>query len=138
MTQYYVGTKQVMAWPQDKDGSPGYAVKYEDGYTSWSPQETFEAAYFPMGEENDGTRVTPEMVAAFVRSIEFVGRHGNHAVYLVTLANGFTLIEESACVHPENFDEAVARGIVEKRVEKHVYHLLGFALSWGRKGLVGG
>lgn len=28
---------------------PGYAVKYEDGYTSWSPKATFEAAYLPMG-----------------------------------------------------------------------------------------
>lgn len=28
---------------------PGYAVKYEDGYTSWSPKAVFEAAYLPMG-----------------------------------------------------------------------------------------
>lgn len=135
MTQSYIGTKQITAWPQEREGATGYAVQYPDGYTSWSPKATFEDAYFPMGEENDGTRVTPEMVAGFVRSIEFKGRHANHAVYLVTLANGFTLIEESACVHPENFDETIARGIVEKRVEKRVYHLLGFMLSWARNGL---
>ena len=41
MTQFYIGAKQVMAWPQDKDGAPGYAVKYLDGYTSWSPKDTF-------------------------------------------------------------------------------------------------
>lgn len=50
MTQHYIGTKQITAWPQDQvdgDGNvkPGYAVKYEDGYTSWSPKTTFEAAY---------------------------------------------------------------------------------------------
>lgn len=49
MTQHYIGTKQIEAWPQEKDGQPGYAVKYADGYTSWSPKDVFEAAYLPMG-----------------------------------------------------------------------------------------
>lgn len=49
MTQHYVGTKIVMAWPQEKDGQAGYAVKYEDGYTSWSPKDIFERAYVGMG-----------------------------------------------------------------------------------------
>lgn len=49
MTQHYVGTKIIEAWPAQKDGADGYSVKYADGYISWSPKETFEAAYLPMG-----------------------------------------------------------------------------------------
>ena len=49
MTQHYVGTKIVEAWKQEKDGQPGYAVKYSDGYVSWSPQAQFEAAYLAIG-----------------------------------------------------------------------------------------
>lgn len=49
MTQQYTGSKIVTAWPQQKDGQTGYAVKYTDGYTSWSPAATFEAAYLPLG-----------------------------------------------------------------------------------------
>ena len=45
MTRDYYGTKRVTAWPQEKDGQPGYAVKYDDGYVSWSPQAVFDAAY---------------------------------------------------------------------------------------------
>ncbi|ERV52476.1 hypothetical protein Q063_04843, partial [Pseudomonas aeruginosa BL09] len=30
MTQSYIGTKQILAWEQDRDGQPGYAVKYAD------------------------------------------------------------------------------------------------------------
>jgi hypothetical protein len=53
MTKKYVGTKIVTAWPQlnynvgeqNQPGTEGYAVKYEDGYISWSPKETFEKAY---------------------------------------------------------------------------------------------
>ena len=57
MTRDYYGTKRVTAWPQQgKDpgsgtyelGPDGYAVKYADGYISWSPKEVFEAAYQPL------------------------------------------------------------------------------------------
>lgn len=52
MTTEYIGTKQVTAWPQEKDGKPGYAVKYQDGYVSWSPKDQFEAAYIEIGHIN--------------------------------------------------------------------------------------
>ena len=46
MTHKYIGTKIITAWAAvGKDGAPGYGVKYEDGYTSWSPKAQFEAAY---------------------------------------------------------------------------------------------
>lgn len=49
MTQQYVGTKIVTAWEAEKEGSPGYGVKYSDGYISWSPKDMFEEAYLPLG-----------------------------------------------------------------------------------------
>ena len=51
MTQQYIGFKVVTAWPEDRMGEVlrhGYAVKYEDGYISWSPKEIFEKAYVPI------------------------------------------------------------------------------------------
>jgi hypothetical protein len=54
----YIGAKVVKATPMDFNtfsqrqgkGMPagnmeGYAVIYEDGYTSWSPKEVFERCY---------------------------------------------------------------------------------------------
>lgn len=48
----YVGLKIVEAWPQVKPGDgvgrrgeDGYALRYPDGYESWSPRKTFEEAY---------------------------------------------------------------------------------------------
>lgn len=49
MTQRYICHKIVTAWEQEKDGKPGYSVKYEDGYVSWSPKEAFEAGYTAIG-----------------------------------------------------------------------------------------
>lgn len=50
MTQEYIGTKQITGWPSPKDGVEGYAVRYEDGYTSWSPKDIFEKAYVGIGQ----------------------------------------------------------------------------------------
>ena len=57
-TLFYVGQKLIEAWeanetvdpgdPQLHEVRPGYAVKYENGYTSWSPKDVFEAAYRPL------------------------------------------------------------------------------------------
>lgn len=58
MTEDYYGTKRVTAWPQHKDGKPGYAVKYRDGYISWSPAEEFEAAYRPITAMGFGHALT--------------------------------------------------------------------------------
>ena len=63
MTQDYYGTKLVTAWPQEKtithpEGAgevrEGYAVKYEDGFISWSPKDVFEKHYRPLNELSFG------------------------------------------------------------------------------------
>ncbi len=55
----YIGTKIISAWPMTNTDfqikrksevmpgqtTDGYLVVYPDGYESWSPKETFEAAY---------------------------------------------------------------------------------------------
>lgn len=52
MTKDYYGTKRVTAWREDREEGnniqPGYAVKYPDGYVSWSPKDVFEEAYQPL------------------------------------------------------------------------------------------
>lgn len=45
MLKCYIGTKIIKAEPCDRDSRAGYTVYYPDGYTSWSPKDTFEAAY---------------------------------------------------------------------------------------------
>lgn len=45
-TKAYIGAKIIRAYrEQHEDGRAGYRVIYPDGYESWSPKETFEAAY---------------------------------------------------------------------------------------------
>lgn len=132
MTQHYIGSKQITAWEQEKDGQPGYAVKYSDGYTSWSPKEVFEAAYLPQGL--DGSCIHEQMVDDFIVGHEST-LLGNHTVVLVKLRNGFTLIAESACVDPANYDHAIGERYALEKAKKHVWELLGFLLATARNGV---
>ena len=132
MTQHYIDTKQIVAWEQDKDGKPGYAVKYPDGYISWSPKDVFEAAYLAQG--HDGSRINEDMVDDFIASTEGT-RMGNHAVILVTLRNGFTLIEESACVDPANYSQVLGENYALKKAKARVWNYLGFLLATARNGI---
>ena len=45
MTKEYIGTKIVRAYLSIKDSQEGYAVIYDDGYSSWSPKDVFERHY---------------------------------------------------------------------------------------------
>jgi hypothetical protein len=132
MTQYYIGTKQVIAWPESRDGEEGYAVKYPDGYMSWCPKAVFDSAHLAQG--HDGSRVSEQMVKDFIGAHESV-RMGNHTVVMVTLRNGFTLIEDSACVDPANYDQAVGEKYAMEKVQKRVWNLLGFLLATARNGI---
>lgn len=38
----FITAKLVAAWPEEKDGAEGYAIKYSDGYRSWCPKAEFE------------------------------------------------------------------------------------------------
>lgn len=74
MTHRYIGTKEITAWEQEKDGQPGYAVKYADGYTSWSPRDVFETAY--RVTEGPAQFLTFGDAIHFLKAGKRVARHG--------------------------------------------------------------
>lgn len=135
MTQFYIGSKQVLAWPQEKEGKDGYAVQYSDGYISWSPKETFESAYLPMGEGNDGSRITAEMVDGFILKLQDQKLGKSTTLVMATLANGFTFVETSGAVDPANYDHTIGVNVCTKRIKDRVWHLLGFLLATARHGV---
>lgn len=135
MTQFYVGVKIIEAWEQEKDGQPGYAVKYADGYISWSPREAFEAAYLPMGL--DKSRVSEETVERFLdrgrlRAMELDDKT---VLARADTLTGFTQYETSACVDPKNFDFQIGKDICIGRIKETLWKCLGFVVQWGNSGL---
>ena len=53
------------------------------------------------------------------------------------LRNGFEIVESSACVSPENYDEALGREICLKKIKDKVWGLLGFLLQTAVGGVSG-
>ena len=136
MSQYYVGVKIVFAWSEVKDGKEGYAVKYPDGYTSWSPKDVFESAYLPMGDGNDNS-VTQAMVDLFTAK-EYVARaedDGKTTVVQCKLASGFMEYGVSSCVDPKNYDSIIGSELALKRIKDVVWKCLGFVVQWGKFGI---
>lgn len=52
-------TVQPTTWPipEGSKAEEGYAVRYPDGYMSWSPKEVFEEAYRPTDNLNFGLAI---------------------------------------------------------------------------------
>lgn len=133
MTQFYLGVKIVEAWVQEKDDKPGYAVKYEDGYISWSPKDVFEKFYYPMGV--DSSKVSNEMVNDFISGTMAEPLDSKTVFMKAKLISGFTQYETSSCVDPENFDMRKGKEICLNRIKNRIWELLGFVVQWGRFGL---
>lgn len=144
MTQYYIGTKQILAYPSpapegvkgdNKPGDPGYTVDYLNGYLSWSPKDVFEAAYLPMGEDNDGSSVTEQMVEDFIVGYEDAKMGQSTTVVHATLRNGFTLVESCGSVDPNNYDHATGVDVCKGRIKDQAWKMLGFLLATARNGI---
>lgn len=143
----YIGTKMIQAEPatrgegykgpnmlsEEGAAQDGYRVRYPDGYESWSPKEAFEKAYLPL-EANPELKTTApsisqRMVDDFIDDVKVITLDGKTTVVRVLLKNGFTCIEASSCVSPENYDEAMGTKICMERIKNQIWKLLGFLLA---------
>lgn len=143
----YIGTKLIEAEPcpawkdagSHKTGDPGYKVCYPDGYESWSPKEVFERAYLPLtvnaNLRTDVPSISQEMVDDFIREIHTQTLGDKCTVVRAVLRNGFEIVESSACVSAENYDEKLGREICIEKIRDKVWMLLGFLLQTAVNGV---
>lgn len=145
----YIGTKMIQAepayradgkiyptsgpYPRSMNLESGYHVRYADGYESWSPKEAFEKAYLPLETNPDlktnAPSISRRMVNDFIDDVKVITLDGKTTVVRVLLKNGFTCVEASSCVSPENYDEAMGAKICMERIKNQIWKLLGFLLQ---------
>ena len=133
----YIGTKLVDAEPMEKDGIPGYRITYPDSYVSWSPKDIFEAAYLPLDAEKPAPSISPDVVERFIEKMEVSTIGEKTTVVHATLRNGFEIIQSSACVSKENYNQELGAAICETKIKDKVWELLGFLLQTAVKGVKG-
>ena len=75
-------------------------------------------------------RVTPERIeGAIVGEDYYVFPGTTVTVALLKLGNGFTVVGESACARPENFDAALGRKIAKDNAKNKIWALEGYLLK---------
>ena len=152
----YIGTKIIEAAPAVRKGGkvydltwpiprsmepeePGYRVRYQDGYESWSPKDVFERAYLPLHAnpdlKTDRPSVSQKMVDEFVTKTEVTTMGEKTTVVRAVLRNGFEIVESSACVSAENYDEDLGTQICLEHIKDKVWMLLGFLLQTAVHGI---
>ena len=153
----YIGTKIVEAAPAIRMGGKvydaneliprsmelveeGYKVRYQDGYESFSPKDVFERFYLELTVHPElrtkKPSISQKMVDDFIVAKEVSTLGDKVTVVRATLRNGFELVESSACVSPENYDEKLGAKICMEKIEEKVWFLLGFLLQIGVNGLL--
>lgn len=119
----------------------GYRVRYADGYESWSPKEVFEKAYMNLtvnpNLRTDKPSISQEMVDDFIADTEVTTMGDKCTVVRAVLRNGFEIVESSACVSAENYDEKLGADICMKKIKDKVWFLLGFLLQTAVHGVDG-
>lgn len=149
----YIGTKIIQAEPAlrgdcykgphilsaEAAAQDGYRVRYPDGYESWSPKEVFEEAYLPVTINDrlrtDAPSISQQMVDDFIREREIITMGDKTTVVRAVLRNGFEIVESSACVSAENYDEALGAQICMEHIKNKVWMLLGFLLQTAVHGI---
>jgi hypothetical protein len=137
----YIGTKMIEAEPcvHENDRREGYRIRYADGYESWSPKDVFEKAYLPIINndtlKSDMPSVSQQMVDEFIAKIEVFTMGDKTTVVRAVLRNGFEMVESSACVSVENYDEKMGAQICLEKIKDKVWFLLGFLLQTAVHGV---
>ena len=152
----YIGTKIIEAAPAVRKGGkvydltwpiprsmepeePGYRVRYQDGYESWSPKDVFERAYLPLHVnpdlKTDRPSVSQKMVDEFITKTEVTTMGEKTTVVRAVLRNGFEIVESSSCVSSENYDEELGAEICLEKIRNKVWFLLGFLLQTAVYGI---
>lgn len=155
----YIGTKIIEAVPAiRKDGKvyeegsatprsmgpeeKGYKVRYPDGYESWSPKDVFEKAYLELVVnqklKTSKPSISQEMVDDFIATTDVITMGDKCTVVRATLRNGFEIVESSACVSAENYDEKLGEEICMGKIKDKVWFLLGFLLQTAVHGVAKG
>lgn len=132
--QTYIGVKRIQAEPQERDGKPGYKVRYADGYESWSPADVFERAYFPIDKEDS---LTDNDIDRFIEA----GRTETKTIeerctFVVSrMPTKFLIAKTSACVDKSRYSEEIGEKICMEHIRNKVWLHLGFVLCWAKYGL---
>lgn len=76
--------------------------------------------------------ITEKHIDDLFNQMEFETFHrvfGKQCLIVAKLPNGFTVVGESACVDPTNYNEQIGAEIALKRIKEKIWELEGYKLQ---------
>lgn len=76
--------------------------------------------------------VTKDQIVGILTNSEYKVFHrvfGKQCIVVAQLPNGFTIVGESACVDPANYDEEIGYKLAVERIESKLWELEGYKLQ---------
>lgn len=74
-------------------------------------------------------RLTPDLIDDAIIRAEYHVFQGKHTVCCLTLKNGYTVLGESACVSPANYNLEIGRDVAYENARLKVWPLEGYLLQ---------
>lgn len=72
-------------------------------------------------------RLTLENIKNTIKDVSYiVNKDTCLTICILSLKNGFNIVETSACIDPSMFDESIGKNIAYEKAEKKIWELLGF------------
>ena len=76
--------------------------------------------------------VTKEQIQSILDNSKYEVFHrvfGKQCLVVAELPNGFTVVGESACVDPDNYDEQIGFDLAVERIKNRIWELEGYNLQ---------
>lgn len=73
-------------------------------------------------------RLSPELIDEKIASKSFYIHGGKLTVCVLKLQNGFEIVGESACAHPDNFDQELGEKAAFENARRQIWKLEGYLL----------
>lgn len=102
----------------------GYEVTYPNGYKSWTPKDVADAAYYPLSENNDGTKILKEDVENFITDVEVMTVGEKTTVVNAHTLTGFDTVRHSSCVDQRITAKNLANNMLWKKLLMTFGHIL--------------
>lgn len=102
---------------------------------SWTPKDVADNAYFPLSENNNGTKILKEDVEKFITDVEVMTVGEKTTVVNAHTLTGFDTVRHSSCVDPKNYSEELGKQYAMEEVVNSLWSHLGFVLQWAKYGL---
>lgn len=104
-------------------------MRYPDGYESWSPKETFENTYLPVGDTAGPTR---ELVDRFMLE-QTISRMDERTVLVTRGLNGFSEVHEPVF---EADDRGCGKTVMAyDQARERFFRHLSFLFAWAKNGI---